>query len=179
MVPVKSRCALLVMRKTRNLQQYFNNLIMASSFVSFKERGFWVYDNLLECITGLLYIAIRRRSIDEKWMQQLESLLKANSLGYYSSYMHLDLDEFIVDEDRRDFFISLLNQAIEIVVESGAELDLRFIETELLPERHYLEDNWRFEIKSYVLLKVLYYFELLMYEKLGIEVSDPIFYKFH
>ncbi|MFT3675208.1 MAG: hypothetical protein QM781_04850 [Chitinophagaceae bacterium] len=151
---------------------------MASSFISFNKRGFWVYDSLLECVTGLLYVSVRRHSKEKQWIQGFERLLKENSLGYYPSYMHLDLDEFIVNEERRDFFIFLINQAIEAIIESGVDLDMSFMEKELLPEKHPTPGNWQCKFQSYKLLKVFYYFELMIREKLAIEVSDKVFYKF-
>lgn len=151
---------------------------MASSFISFKEKGFWIPDTLFECVTGVMYVTIKQRLKEEVWINEFGGLLKANTLGYYPSYMHLDLDSFIVDEERRSFFISLINQTAETISNSGVELNLDFLEEVLFPEKHCVENNWGFKVKAARLLKILYYLELMMFEKLEIKVSDKIFYKF-
>ena len=68
---------------------------MASSFVKFKQNGFWVRDRFLEKIAGTLYIIIKDLANQDKWLEDFKELLLHNTLGNYPSYMHFKLDALV------------------------------------------------------------------------------------
>lgn len=77
-----------------------------TSYIEFNERGFWVRDSLMQVVTAFLYCELR----DDEYFKNKEIVLenlKNNSLGYYASYMHLNIHE-VLDESELKKFVQKL-----------------------------------------------------------------------
>ncbi len=152
---------------------------MASSFITYKQHGFWVNDRIMEIVAALFFIQLKDKHIPEShWMNEFKSILLLNASGNFNSHMHFDLDEFLIDEQRINDLIEVITEVEKFLSSKQSDLDLSFIEDEILPEKHWEKNNWRVSFETSRLIKVLIYLELLIFGKLGIKVDDRIFYSF-
>lgn len=96
---------------------------MASSFITKNDEfGFWIDDSLFQVTCRILHDAIINIYYDatsRDWINRLMLLLDNNAKGLYHSYMHLDLDELIIDDDRKSQFNELCESAIANLSKSG------------------------------------------------------------
>ncbi len=151
---------------------------MASSFIKYKEKGFWINDTLLEPVCGIFYICLQNDVAKGQWHSEFRKLTLSNTVGAFNAHMHLNFDEFILSEEHKKWMLNLFENARKYIIEKGNVINCKFIEEEILPHKHYVTENWDFEVQTFRILKIVDYLELLIYEKLNIKDSDKIFYSF-
>lgn len=83
---------------------------MYSSFVGYGGRGFWSYDGYLEPLLALLADEIGP-SPGQAWLDELREHWRSQASGGFSAWIHLKLDEYVTDEERRATVITLIEGA--------------------------------------------------------------------
>lgn len=73
---------------------------MASSFIDFKKKGFWISDGLMEPTLLYLYDQILKKYNNEKWLLEMGEKLKYNAWGYFMGCMNLRLDTYLTNSER-------------------------------------------------------------------------------
>jgi len=148
---------------------------MASSFISYKEYGFWIHDGLMEIVAGFIYVELSKEKNKPDWLIDMMGLLKRNSLGYYASGMKFKFEDFLATKEKMNFFLELLKQIQNTLLKNGAQTGLRELKNEIYgDERGY----WNEEIETDRLIKIIDYIKELLDGKLMITVSAPINYHF-
>lgn len=82
---------------------------MSTSFVEYRGRGFWSFDEYLEHVLALLADQIGD-SPNEKWLADLRDHWRIQSSGDFRAWIHPHLDEFLTSDDRRRTIISLTEE---------------------------------------------------------------------
>lgn len=149
---------------------------MASSFVTFDVKiddnsiGFWIHDSLFEVVCAHMLLVIRQESIDiPGWLKEMEELIKDNSLGYFQSFMHIDFDVYLADNDRKGTFLGIIDKAKQKL--SGKE-SLTTEELDSLLTGN-IARKWTYPLTVSRLIKAFIYLELLIKGQLEIKVGDP------
>ncbi|MEK6482598.1 hypothetical protein WJR50_34040 [Catalinimonas sp. 4WD22] len=85
---------------------------MATSFVKYREFGFWAKDSFLE---GLLYLSVRELKVkvsNKEWLVDIvEDWIFASTVGYVGC-IPVDLDKKFDSEEKRLLLISVLQNII-------------------------------------------------------------------
>jgi len=84
---------------------------MGSSFIQYRGFGFWSYDPFIERFAGELATAIEKQNHIEDWEKGLVEHWKFQATGI-SGFVHLQIDEFIMEE-RRIGFMKIVQEVID------------------------------------------------------------------
>ncbi len=131
-----------------------------TSYIEFKGKGFWVNDSLMQVVTAFLYCELKEDDYFKHKELILENL-KNNSLGYYASYMHLNIDEVLDESELKDFSVKLLSI---IFVLNNSEKEEFFLKDlcnykDFHSIEYYLPDTMKRETLISYLLKIAYLVE--------------------
>ena len=85
---------------------------MGTSFVEYKEFGFWSRDSFLASWLGSLLDEMQRLPSREAWQESLMEHWQAQST-IDGGVMSLGLDEFLINDERRDCMLSLAHNALQ------------------------------------------------------------------
>jgi|SRR5882672_8733554 len=80
---------------------------MSTSFVEYRGRGFWSFDDYLEHVLALLADRIGE-SPNEKWLADMRDHWRTQSSGNFRGWIHSKLDEFVTTDERREKVLALL-----------------------------------------------------------------------
>ena len=86
---------------------------MGSSFINFREHGFWSRDDYIEDLAHEVAAAVSAGESKEEWLSQLSSHWELQSSGAFSGWIHLRLDEFLVSEERRKKLGAVVQSVME------------------------------------------------------------------
>jgi hypothetical protein len=85
---------------------------MSTSFIEYRGHGFWSFDayteRLIEEVANLVL-----QSAHAAWEMELAAHWKNQASGSFRAWMHLNLDEFLNDERRRDLLVGRVLTAKE------------------------------------------------------------------
>lgn len=83
---------------------------MASSFIDFKDNGFWARDGFVESSQLLLFEEISNQYDDKiEWLNSYKKEIALESLPLISGGMSMCLDDTLIDESRREIIIKLID----------------------------------------------------------------------
>ncbi|MEZ5002460.1 MAG: hypothetical protein R2730_05425 [Chitinophagales bacterium] len=155
---------------------------MATSFIKYKNaNGFWIDDSLFEVFLFFFYEYIINEENDVViWIKEskLLELIKENSLGYYGSYMHLNLDYYLDNSKKEEGFKLLLrNSKTQLALEGKliSVKKLNFIES-FKPQK--VRITWLKPLEVERLLKIYKWMEDLIEGKINITAKDKVDYYF-
>lgn len=153
---------------------------MASSFISKDDvHGFWIYDDIFQVVCRYIELVIIKffpEMTGDEWIDNLLELLDKNAKGLFHSYMHLNLDEFITNDIKRDIFNSFLEEAKVYISKKGEFIPLT--ELTVFYKEGKIDYEWKTPIKAERLIKVLNYLQDVVNDKIKIKVGDKIDYSF-
>ncbi|MEP0264260.1 hypothetical protein [Dokdonia sp.] len=87
---------------------------MASSFIEFKDYGFWAKDGFVEAMQNCLINEIKLTEFDSNsWIIQYKEELALHSLPLIYGGMSMSLDEFLIDKERKELIIKLIKKIIK------------------------------------------------------------------
>ena len=87
---------------------------MASSFIEFKNYGFWARDGFVEAMQNCLIDEIEQSKFDsDSWVIKYKEELALQSLPLIYGGMSMSLDEFLTDSDRIQTIIGLIKNIIK------------------------------------------------------------------
>lgn len=72
---------------------------MSSSFVKYRERGFWSWDGYLEHLLALLADEVGP-SPEQEWLTDLRDHWRSQASGAFGGWIHPKLDEYVTSEER-------------------------------------------------------------------------------
>jgi hypothetical protein len=84
---------------------------VGTSFVAYRGRGFWSWDGYLEDVLAYLSNHVDR-SADEEWLLALRDHWELQSTGIFGGWIHPKLDEFLVNDERRERMLDLLGRSM-------------------------------------------------------------------
>ncbi len=92
---------------------------MASSFFKYNSNGFWIQDSIF--MISLSYLNKTLKDCDKlpEWLGKMKNLVEENSLGYYHSYMHLEFEEYLINESRKEKFINIIRETQRYLINKG------------------------------------------------------------
>jgi hypothetical protein len=85
---------------------------MGTSFVKYKGFGFWTRDTFLESWLSSLVHELGKLSSLERWQEVMTEHWRTQA-GIDGGVMSVSLDEFLTDETREGFVLSLAKKALE------------------------------------------------------------------
>jgi hypothetical protein len=74
---------------------------MGSSFIKYRDCGFWSVDRFIERLACEVAEAIAKPMIED-WRAELAAHWKLQATGNFDGWVHLNLDEFLTGEERRE-----------------------------------------------------------------------------
>lgn len=92
---------------------------MGSSFIKYRGYGFWSADCFVERLAKESADVMEKRTNKETWQSDLASHWRLQASGAFGGWVHLNLDEFLIGEDRRD----LLRDIVQGVIKDYPEDD--------------------------------------------------------
>jgi hypothetical protein len=96
---------------------------MGSSFINFRECGFWARDGFFEAIQLLLFEEIQlRHHTQVTWLHEYQKELAFQSLPLISGGMSMHLDEVLTDEERIKTIIQLIEAVTTKITSDKAYL---------------------------------------------------------
>jgi len=72
---------------------------MGSSFIEYRDYGFWSADEFIEILAG--EVANQLRAVPNDWNCELVDHWTLMAKGHFGGWIHLKLDEFLTTESRR------------------------------------------------------------------------------
>jgi hypothetical protein len=85
---------------------------MGTSFVKYKDFGFWSPDSFLESWLVTLLDEMRKLTVREPWQESLMEHWRIQA-SIDGGLMSVGLDEFLISDERRDFLVSLAHNALQ------------------------------------------------------------------
>lgn len=97
---------------------------MASSYVEYNNRGFWVKDGLLRIVDSYLYLCIKNQPYEEDWILEMAEYIRLNSVGYFNGFMNYDFDKYLIDQGRINTVVSIIQKTIDFLSSKPQHLNL-------------------------------------------------------
>jgi len=85
---------------------------MGTSFTEYKEFGFWSRDSFLASWLATLLNEMQKLPVREAWQESLMEHWRVQS-RIDGGVMSLGLDEFLINDERRDCVLSLAHSALQ------------------------------------------------------------------
>jgi len=90
---------------------------MSSSFVEYRDNGFWSNDRFLEVIQICLINQIELEGLDSiEWINLYKAELAFQALPFGMGMVSMELDEFLTDEERKQTIVSLIDRILNRIV---------------------------------------------------------------
>jgi len=149
---------------------------MATSFVAFRQFGFWCNDSVLETWLSYFLEVLDRQENLPGWLQQLHQGWEAQATVGVVGCIDLSLDEVVTDESRVATLLKLAAQTNYLLAAHG-----EFIPAEVLNQRQYQPDGitWTAAVATAMFLKVGQLFSRLLEGNLRTTASSPLDYLEH
>jgi hypothetical protein len=81
---------------------------MGSSFVQYRDCGFWSRDVFIERFAGDAVHEILSLPLRQDWLTELARDWEIQSHGDFAGFIHLHLDEFLITDERRAEFKEII-----------------------------------------------------------------------
>ncbi len=119
---------------------------MASSFIEFKDNGFWARDGFVESFQLLLFEEIQLQYQDQlQWLNNYKKDLALQSLPLIYGGMSMCFDETLTDNNRVTIILKLLDDIRKKIVKDNDYLTGTHLNSLRKTVRHYLVDIKEFE----------------------------------
>ena len=93
---------------------------MASSFIDFKDNGFWARDGFVESFQLLLFEEIQLQYHDElEWLNNYKRDLALQSLPLIHGGMSMCFDETLTDNNRTTIILKLLDDIRKKIIKDN------------------------------------------------------------
>ncbi|MES2776053.1 MAG: hypothetical protein V4722_17885 [Bacteroidota bacterium] len=119
---------------------------MASSFIGFKDNGFWARDGFVESFQLLLFEEIQLQYQDQfEWLNNYKKNLALQSLPLIYGGMSMCLDETLTDSNRTAIILELLDDIGKKIVNDNEYLTGTHLNSLRKTVRNYLVDMKEFD----------------------------------
>jgi hypothetical protein len=102
---------------------------MGTSFIDFKGYGFWTRDAGLELWLYLLVQEINSLTSPPDWLKEAQDHWLTQATVGFIGWIHPQLDDFLVSQDRTDLIITLSERALKWLNEQGEYLSRTYLNT--------------------------------------------------
>jgi hypothetical protein len=153
---------------------------MASSYIT-KDNvyGFWVDDSLMQVVCwGLVHAIDLTSSMDNKhWLKnEYREVVFDNSQGIFIGFMNLRLDEFLINQERKNDLKEIISETINFFLNKGEYISVEDLNSfQLINET---KREWVSPLATKQLIEILNYLDELIDDKIYIKDSDEIDYAF-
>ncbi len=117
---------------------------MATSFISYKNKGIWIEDSILEL--AIIFI-LKHLDDDSDWLMPFKERLRNNKKGYFVGFMNLGLDKHLSDIDKINYFSKVLDNAISELL-SRKNLSLTELNSFENKKDYELRRLWKSELNT-------------------------------
>lgn len=97
---------------------------MPKSLLHYKNNKIWVHDNHLELILFYCSKLPSYQQNEEDWMSELKKVIPFYLQGFVPGAIDLKLNENLINTDRTDYFIQLLNETKASISELGSSISV-------------------------------------------------------
>lgn len=102
---------------------------MGTSYVSFKEKGFWSSDSTIELWKNLVVQEIDKVIAPSDWLQALRERWYTSTQGYGVGINPISLDQEITTEEPRQNFVTIVQAALITIEQYGGFIPKAVVET--------------------------------------------------
>jgi hypothetical protein len=81
---------------------------MATSFIEFKDYGFWAHDTSVEALLFSIVRELRASSLDEEWKYKIIDQWTFSYLSGFSASVPIELDETLTDDEKTTVIVETL-----------------------------------------------------------------------
>src|SRR5258708_5639367 len=100
---------------------------MASSFIEYKGKGFWVRDSLIEISLNFFVEAAESLKNRPNWFNDISGKYAAIIEGGFPGWKNLELDEILIDTSSKEQFNSMIDAAILKIDTIGTKIPINVI----------------------------------------------------
>ncbi|MCA8830059.1 hypothetical protein [Hymenobacter pini] len=146
---------------------------MATSFIEFRNFGFWCEDSLLETWLSYFLQQIDEADSTDDWLLQLKQQWQFQATAGLVGCIDLELDDFADSQEHIFVLLKLAAQTHRVLIASGGLLT-----AEILNNRRYKAAGviWTESVASTYFLKVGQLFSQLLEGTLQTKVDSPLDY---
>jgi hypothetical protein len=153
---------------------------MASSFITKDNiHGFWVNDSLMQVVCwGLVNVIDTTPSNDKNYWLKKEHRehIYDNSQGIFIGFMNLRLDDFLINQERKNIFKEIIFEAKKYFLHKGEYISAKDLnDFQLISES---KREWLSPLETKRIIKILSYLNDVVNDKIIIKDSDEIDYEF-
>lgn len=150
---------------------------MASSFITKdKVHGFWISDSLMQVVCwGIVNVIDGTFLNKESWLKdELREHIYNNSQGIFNGFMHLSLDEYLINHERKNLFNEIILDTKKFFLSKGDYIPIKDLnDFQLISETKH---EWQSPLETERLIKILKYLEDVVNDKTTNKDSDSIDY---
>jgi hypothetical protein len=160
--------------RKRHEQNNPNTIEMASSFIEYNGFGIWVQDPLIEhCLVWIKNTIKNKYSFDDNsWEQQIYERYTIMSLGNHASFINLNLNNFLSEKKKLQFFICLLEETINNIEEYPHD----FFDVNFLNEQYRLnskQEIWVSPLEKKRIVNIMKHLIMLLTGDLKLKADSP------
>ena len=126
---------------------------MATSFIAYKEKGYWYPDSLVALIAKLLLLTIEEEVDAAQWITIYKDCLSDATMDCRPGWQNLGLDE--LEEEHVPYLAELIDKAIHKVRQMGDVITKN--ELNVLSNGGYLSD-----VKTDSVVRLLIYLKMIL-----------------
>lgn len=141
---------------------------MATSYIKYKDKGFWVNDTFTELAVEYLISTIREQDVIDLWLQDyIKDKLFYISKGYFSSFINLGFEDYLKSESDVAYFITVIEQTIATLKRKGDFLSKDELNNFIIDVK--LQSKFTTDFPSWTVIETLKRFKQLL---LGMQPSQ-------
>lgn len=106
---------------------------MGSSFIDFKDYGFWARDGAIEVWLYLLVQEIDKLESVPDWLKEARNHWHEQATVGFVGWIHPQLDDYLVSQDRINLVIQLSQRVLTWLSEQGEYLSQEYLNSLGLP----------------------------------------------
>lgn len=97
---------------------------MATSYVEFKDKGFWSVDVLISISGAYMYIEMQNfpEGLKYDWFNEHMKDIRLNSYGYFVGFTTLKLDDYLIDDIRVNLFKKVVQTTLNTLETKKGEI---------------------------------------------------------
>jgi hypothetical protein len=100
---------------------------MGSSFIDFKDYGFWARDDGIEVWLSLIVREIDQLESIPDWLKKARDHWYTQATVGFGGWIHPQLDDYLVRQDRINFVIMLSERVLKWLNEQGEYLSQEYL----------------------------------------------------
>ncbi len=153
---------------------------MASSFITKDNiHGFWIDDSLMQVVCWGIANVIDAipSNVKNYWLtNDCRERIYDNSQGIFIGFMNLGLDDFLINQERKNLFSEILYRTKEFILARGDYISVDDLnDFQLISE---VKREWISPLETKRIIKVLSYIDDVVNDKITSEDIDEIDYDF-